>query len=324
MRAVLSFVIITHNRKHKLKRLIDSIELSSLHKIRYEIIVVDDCSTDGTEKYIKQTFGKLSHLTVISNSKNIKAAGSRNIGIKSSRGEYIYCLDDDVVLKKNGAIELLQYLKKNSNRNLIVSPVMFEYVNTKKIWFSGLSLNLWTTMGKFLHTNKDYSEILALGDALNTDGIVTAFMMKRAHVEKIGFFDGELFPFQFEELDFFIRSRYLGFKLYVVTKSILYHDHEIGSFLNNPWRLELAAKNRILISRLWSTNKLQEVSALFFCSILLIEYIILKVTLYRKKPIESYRALYMGTINGIKLINKIKPYRFRKGYSVINLKKKLY
>ena len=179
-------------------------------------------------------------------------------------------------------------------------------------------------MGKFLHTNKDYSEILALGDALNTDGIVTAFMMKRAHVEKIGFFDGELFPFQFEELDFFIRSRYLGFKLYVVTKSILYHDHEIGSFLNNPWRLELAAKNRILISRLWSTNKLQEVSALFFCSILLIEYIILKVTLYRKKPIESYRALYMGTINGIKLINKIKPYRFRKGYSVINLKKKLY
>jgi GT2 family glycosyltransferase len=315
----LSFVIITHNRKNKLKRLIDSIELSSLHKIQYEIIVVDDCSSDGTVSYIKQAFSKLNNLTVISNSKNIKASGSRNIGIKSSCGEYVYCLDDDVVLEENGAMELLQYLRNHENRNIIVSPVMFEYANIKKIWFSGLNLNLWTTIGKFLHTKKNYDEILALGDELNTDAIVTAFMMKRVHAEKIGFFDEELFPFQFEELDFFIRSRYIGFKLYVVTKSILFHDHAAGSFLNNPWRLELTAKNRILISRLWSTSKLQEITALFFCLILFFEYMVLKVTLYRKKPLASYRALFVGSIKGIRELHTIKPYRLRDGYNKTNM-----
>jgi GT2 family glycosyltransferase len=322
MKIDLSFVIITHNRKKKLKRLIESIELSYLPKINYEIIVVDDCSSDETASFIRKAFSNLNYLTIISNPKNFKASVSRNIGMKSSLGEYVYCLDDDVILDEKGSFELLQYIRNQNNKKFIVSPVMFEYNDTKKIWFAGLSLNLWTTIGKFLHIKKNYNEILALGDTIRTDGIVTAFMMRRAHVPKIGFFDEKLFPFQFEELDFFIRGRYLGFKLFVVTRSILYHDHEYGSFLNNPWRLELTAKNRILISRLWSTRKLQEISSLFFCFVLLIEYIILKVSFFREKPLASFIALYRGTIAGLKILHKIKPYRFRNGFNASNLNKK--
>ena len=89
---LVSVVIPTHNRKEKLARLIKSILESDYPKDKLEIIVVDDASTDNTFEYIKK---KYPQAKIIRNEEEKLLAESRNIGIKASKGKYIFLIDDD-------------------------------------------------------------------------------------------------------------------------------------------------------------------------------------------------------------------------------------
>lgn len=88
---LISVIIPTHNRKLLLKNAIDSVLNQTYQK--FEIIIVDDCSTDGTKDYVLSL--KDARIKYFRNEKNLYAAASRNVGIKNSNGEFIAFLDDD-------------------------------------------------------------------------------------------------------------------------------------------------------------------------------------------------------------------------------------
>lgn len=92
---LVSVVIPTYNRKHTLKRCIDSV-LNQTYK-NYEIIIVDDCSTDGTMEYVEAEYGAISDINIVyvRNDNNLGAAGSRNAGVSYANGEYIAFHDSD-------------------------------------------------------------------------------------------------------------------------------------------------------------------------------------------------------------------------------------
>ncbi|MGL5808184.1 MAG: glycosyltransferase family 2 protein [Xenococcaceae cyanobacterium] len=84
-----SVVITTYNRLSLLKRAIDS---ALNQTIDCEVVVVDDCSSDGTEEYVK----KLSDRVVYHrNQTNLGHSESVNAGIKAASGNWIKLLDDD-------------------------------------------------------------------------------------------------------------------------------------------------------------------------------------------------------------------------------------
>jgi len=91
----ISAIIITHNRVEYLIKAIQSLLHQSLPKDQYEIIVVDNCSTDHT----RETVEKLS-----ANNKvryvfepELGSSKSRNTGLQHARGTYVAFLDDDVI-----------------------------------------------------------------------------------------------------------------------------------------------------------------------------------------------------------------------------------
>ena len=86
--ARLSVIITTYNRVNLLAKAIESV---SNQGSDIEVIVVDDCSTDGTESYCRS----LDHIKYVRPQKNLKTAGARNEGIKVSTSPYIAFLDDD-------------------------------------------------------------------------------------------------------------------------------------------------------------------------------------------------------------------------------------
>ncbi len=91
---LISIVVITYQAKGLVLRC-----LQSIHQIQYqpiEVIVVDNCSNDGTASAIKD---KYPEDRVIINPKNELLAEARNIGIREAISEFIFLLDNDNVLE---------------------------------------------------------------------------------------------------------------------------------------------------------------------------------------------------------------------------------
>jgi glycosyltransferase involved in cell wall biosynthesis len=91
----LSTITVTFNRKETLEKAIRSLFLQDYPQSMYEIIVIDDGSTDGTEGLIEKLnavhpirYFRQEHKTI---------AAARNLGVKNSRGEVICFLDDDCI-----------------------------------------------------------------------------------------------------------------------------------------------------------------------------------------------------------------------------------
>lgn len=83
----------TFNRVELLKRAVESVRQQTYQNL--EIIVVDDCSTDGTHEYLEEISKKDSRIQYFIKDKNSGACVSRNIAIDNASGEYITGLDDD-------------------------------------------------------------------------------------------------------------------------------------------------------------------------------------------------------------------------------------
>lgn len=97
----ISVVVATYNRGKLLVNCIKSLMKQSYPKNKYDIIIVNDGSTDSTIEDIKYFVKKWKKIRIITHKKNMGEAASRNTGIKSSHGEIIAFLDDDCIADKN-------------------------------------------------------------------------------------------------------------------------------------------------------------------------------------------------------------------------------
>ncbi len=101
----ISVVIPTYNRKELLNMVLNSLVSQNYDKKKCEIIIINDGSSDGTEKFIKNFIKKSKIKIKYFKQGNKGPAAARNLGIKKSVGELIIFLDDDVVPSKNFLVE---------------------------------------------------------------------------------------------------------------------------------------------------------------------------------------------------------------------------
>ncbi len=94
-----SLIVVTMNRKEILKRCLESFALQRYRD--YEIVVVDNASSDGTGDLIRQAFPHARYFFLNTNS---GVPGGRNHGIRMARGEFCVFIDDDAVFSGNNAL----------------------------------------------------------------------------------------------------------------------------------------------------------------------------------------------------------------------------
>lgn len=93
---LVSVIIPTYNRKQKLVDTIRWICRSEFDLSRLEILIIDDCSTDGTETLSWKEFPV--ETLYFRQNKNAGPAAARNSGVKRARGQYLYFTDDDCLV----------------------------------------------------------------------------------------------------------------------------------------------------------------------------------------------------------------------------------
>lgn len=92
---MVSIIIITHNRIDFFRKCLESV-ISTTENTDREIILWDNASTDGTKELINETSGSFSFIKPVLYDKNI-GVNAKGLAFELSKGEFIACLDDDVL-----------------------------------------------------------------------------------------------------------------------------------------------------------------------------------------------------------------------------------
>src|SRR3989338_108596 len=90
-----SIVVMTHNRKQVLEKTLDAM-LQLEYPGKYEVIVVNDGSTDGTKEMLRDKFSKSGKITIISQQRSLPCR-ARNNGIGKAKYEVVVIMDDDCI-----------------------------------------------------------------------------------------------------------------------------------------------------------------------------------------------------------------------------------
>jgi len=118
---LISIVVPTRNRTAILFKAIDSLIKQTYQN--FEIIIVDDASSDETVNFIQQIKSIDPRIRVVRSEENIGPGGARNMGIANSMGSYIAFLDDDDIAHPNRLALQLETMVKNPNIGLVFSLV---------------------------------------------------------------------------------------------------------------------------------------------------------------------------------------------------------
>jgi GT2 family glycosyltransferase len=209
---LVSVILLNYNGLDYIKKTLPRLE--SLDYPNYEIVIVDNASTDGSLNYLEENFSG----RVIKNSINYGYSKGKNIGVSNANGEYILLLDNDILIHDSDIIErLLSAIKEKS----IIHITLID---------TGKSSTQYCGLFYCTHGIKANMEEILLENILNypndlveIGSITGAFMfMKKEIFCDLGGFD-ESQPFNLDDIDLGARAWVYGYKVFLYTKLFATH-----------------------------------------------------------------------------------------------------
>lgn len=139
-----SIIIPAFNEEHNIRKCLDSVCLQDYNKNSYEVIVIDDCSSDNTAEIIKSYQKKYLNMKYIRHVTNRHQGGARNSGIKDASGDYIIFIDSDDCLIYKNTLSILEELTKRNKADILRSN-SYTYLSSdyeyKSLKFSSENFN---------------------------------------------------------------------------------------------------------------------------------------------------------------------------------------
>ena len=114
----LSVVIPTLNRADMLSRVIDRIQQQSVSRDNYEVLVIDNNSSDHTQTVLNQKAATYSNLRSFKQLKR-GAAPTRNVGIREAVGDFVLFIDDDILAEPELLESHLKYHHTHVNASIV-------------------------------------------------------------------------------------------------------------------------------------------------------------------------------------------------------------
>lgn len=222
---MISIVIPVHNRKAYTRQCLTCLAAQTYRN--FQIIVVDDGSTDGTDDMIRQEF---ADVVVLKGDGNLWWAEATNWGIRyaqkhqNSRQEnFVLTLNDDTRVNPDYLQTMLD--AHQQYKPCLVGSVSVDSDNPDKLEYAGTSMELYTASGRHLAEDYqyDYSELVRQKTHIESHSLPgRGTLIPMSVFDAIGLFDSKHYVHYMADIEFSLRARKAGYRLIVNAKSIVY------------------------------------------------------------------------------------------------------
>ena len=202
-----SIIIVNYNGKELLQKCLDS--LLKVNYNNFEIILVDNNSTDGSVEFITKNYPSL---IIIKLDSNKGFAEPNNVAAKISKGKYLLFLNNDTVVTPNFISEMVKVMETDKKIAICQSLLLKPDGSVD-------------SSGDFIdHLGVVYNSKTKIDEIREVSSARGASMLVRSDIfEKLDGFDQKFFV-TFEDVDLCWRSWILGYRVLIIPTSIVYHE----------------------------------------------------------------------------------------------------
>jgi GT2 family glycosyltransferase len=223
----LSVIVASYNTKALLLGCLQSI-YANTQGIGYEVIVVDDCSEDGSPKMVSEAFPQVR---LICNPTNLRYAKTNNTGLRVAQGRYALLLNSDVEVQPGALAALVEFMDAHSDAAVAgpklinpdgsvqhcirsfpsLVPMIFQSLSLHKIWPNNPITN------RYYNVDFDYSKVQTV-QSIGT----TSFIIRRSVWETYGLLDERL-TLSFVDLSYCYMLGQHKQNIYYVPQAVVLH-----------------------------------------------------------------------------------------------------
>ncbi|HEU4390145.1 MAG TPA: glycosyltransferase, partial [Blastocatellia bacterium] len=242
-----SIVVVTYNKLDVTRLCIESI-IRNTDYPNYEVIVVDNCSADGTQDHLNSLVSQFPNVSAVMNSRNEGFARANNQGIARSTGEYLVLLNNDTIVPPGWLSRLIRHLEDPAVG--LVGPVTNFAGNEARI---DVTYRTWGEMEQFAERytwahDGQVADITMLA--------MFCLAMRRETYDTIGPLDEQFGIGMFEDDDYSMRVRDAGLRVVCAADVFVHHFGQTAfkELIKSGDYDALFSENRKRYERKWNTT----------------------------------------------------------------------
>jgi len=223
----LSIIIVNYNVKYYLRECLQSVYCAT-ERVSFEIIIVDNNSTDGSVDMVKNEFPEVK---LIENCQNLGFAKATNQVLREHEGKYALLLNPDTVVLPNALDKMVEFMEANPQAGALGCKLLYPDGSLQRSCrsFPTLTTTFFENTGleKFFPKNKlvakykmgywDYNDLREVDQPMGS-----ALMIRREVIRQVGLLDERFYMF-FEEVDWCFRAKKRGWKIYFIPRAEIIH-----------------------------------------------------------------------------------------------------
>jgi len=249
MEKQLTIVIPVFNKWRYTASCLASVFHSTINKDAYEVLVVDNSSTDMTQPLLSHLQKEGFPVTIIKNETNLDYLLAANQGWKEVRTAFCLHLNNDVTVRPNTIELMLKPFQADSRIGIMggiqISGRTPHYYHTYFYRGNDVNKDSIVYVEPLTETEKEQEYI-----EVESTGFGCA-IVKREVWEKVGFFDEQFTPCMSEQEDYMLRVKEAGFKVCISPKAFYTHEVGVTTADNQSYYNYIVNRNRQLFKNKW-------------------------------------------------------------------------
>lgn len=240
----ISIIIVNYKSWKHLENCLESLDKIFSKDFSFEVVVVDNCSSDNMFKVFKNKFLQFNFFE---NTGNNGFANGCNLGAKKAKGNYFLFLNPDTIISEEPLLKMYSFLKENKR----IAVVSCNQLNTNGFYEKNVRFfpSFSTLFGVFRAINKKKlnSKFSLKNNVLYPDWVSGAVLLiNKIWFDKIGGWDEDFWMY-YEDVNLSKKVSNLGGRVAVLTDTEIIHNHGGSSRINI--KTASITKTEVLISK---------------------------------------------------------------------------